>query len=179
MNTVNRFDSAKQMYRAALSCLGKAVAFTRAERGVAVVEFAILVPFLLLIVFGILDFGRAMNYKNELTQLANQAARSAVVNKSPADGTSPFPGCGGLKSYLSNPANVDTAEIANMISQGTVTLTVGSKVGDPVTVKLATTFAFLPFIAGGTFGIGKASSSLTGEATMRLEQMPAFGSATC
>ena len=154
----------------------KAFSFVRAQRGVAVVEFALLLPFLLLIVFGIVDFGRALNYKNELTQLSNQAARFAVVNKSPADGTSPFPGCAGLKSYLSNPANVDTKEIADMIKAGTVQVTVGSTVGQPVSIRLTTNFPVIPFI--GTT-IGKSTMSLAGQATMRLEQVPTFGGGSC
>ena len=51
------------------------------EAGTAVVEFALIVPLLLLIVFGILDFGRALNYLNDSTQLARAGARWAIVNK--------------------------------------------------------------------------------------------------
>jgi Flp pilus assembly protein TadG len=160
--------------------LSRALAAVRRERGVAVVEFALLVPLLLLIVFGILDFGRAMNYKNELTQIANQVARSAAVDRSPIDGTSPFPSCGALKSYFSNTANVDTPEIANMIQNGTIAITPGTTVGYPVTVKFTAAFSFLPFIASPPpLGVGKAGSSLSGQATMRLEQMPTFGAASC
>lgn len=159
--------------------VGRALAAARHDGGAAVVEFAVLVPVLLLIVFGILDFGRAMNYKNELTQLANQAARYAAVNRDPSDGSTPFPSCASIKGYLSDPAHVDTPEIANMIKNGTVAITKGSKVGDPVTVKVTTTFNFLPFIGGATFGIGQASSSLAGQATMRLEQVPTNGGGSC
>src|SRR5690242_3027793 len=55
----------------------------RDQRGVAVVEFALVVGPLLLIVFGILDFGRALNYYNDVTQLAGQGARFAAVNQEP------------------------------------------------------------------------------------------------
>ena len=58
----------------------------RSERGTAVVEFALVAPLLFLIVFGIVDFGRALNYYNDLTQLAGQGARAAAVNRNP-DGT--------------------------------------------------------------------------------------------
>jgi Flp pilus assembly protein TadG len=173
---VKRLEADKQIGRASRSLRPKRLAFARREDGVAAVEFAVLLPVLLLIVFGILDFGRAMNYKNELTQLANQAARYAAVNRDPADPTSPFPSCAALKSYLSDPANVDTPEMADMIKHGTVTITPGSTVGDPVTVKLTTTFSFLPFISSA---IGAASSSLSGEATMRLEQVPTYGGGSC
>lgn len=164
---------------AATRPLRRALAVARRDTGVAVVEFAVLVPLLLLIVFGILDFGRAMNYKNELTQIANQVARSASVNRSPIDGTTPFPSCGTLKSYFANTANVDTPEIAGMIQNGTVAITPGARVGDPVTVKFTTSFSFLPFLGSSTFGIGAPGTSLSGQATMRLEQTPTFGGASC
>ena len=48
--------------------------------GQALVEFALVVPLILAIVLGIVDFGRAYNYKNDVTSLANQAARLAEVN---------------------------------------------------------------------------------------------------
>jgi Flp pilus assembly protein TadG len=178
---MRRFHEANPTEFSLRRLLARALAAARIERGVAAVEFAVLVPVLLLIVFGILDFGRAMNYKNELTQVANQVARYAAVNKSPIDGRSAFPSCGSVKSYFasSSPLRVDTPEIATMISNGTLAITPGSKVGDPVTVKFTTNFSFLPFISSSTFGIGKASSSLSGSATMRLEQVPTFGGGSC
>ena len=45
------------------------------ERGVALIEFALVLPFLLLVVFGMVDLGKAVNYWNDETHLANQAAR--------------------------------------------------------------------------------------------------------
>src|SRR5262249_49943164 len=51
------------------------------ERGTAVVEFAVIALPLCLIIFGILDFGRALNYYNDVTQLAGQGARAAAVNE--------------------------------------------------------------------------------------------------
>ena len=56
------------------------------ERGQATVEFALILPALLLLILGMLDFGRAVNYYNTLTELAAEGARSAAVNLNP-DGT--------------------------------------------------------------------------------------------
>jgi TadE-like protein len=53
------------------------------ERGTAIVEFALIAPILFLLVFGIVEFGRALNYYNDLTQLAGQGARAAVVSRNP------------------------------------------------------------------------------------------------
>lgn len=44
-------------------------------------EFALLVPILLLIVFGIIDFGRALNAQITLTQAAREGARLAAVGQ--------------------------------------------------------------------------------------------------
>jgi hypothetical protein len=63
-----------------------------------------------------------------------------------------------------------------MIKNGTVMITPGSTVGDPVSIKLTTNFSFLPFLSSA---IGKASSSLSGSATMRLEQVPTYGGGSC
>jgi Flp pilus assembly protein TadG len=45
------------------------------QRGVAAVEFAILLPLLLFIVFGITEFGRAIFYYNTLVKATRDAAR--------------------------------------------------------------------------------------------------------
>lgn len=54
---------------------------TPRDRGAAAVEFALLVPLLLLIVFGIIDFGRALNAQITLTQAAREGARLAAVGQ--------------------------------------------------------------------------------------------------
>ena len=48
---------------------------TPRDRGAAAVEFALLLPMLLLLVFGIIDFGRALNAQITLTQAAREGAR--------------------------------------------------------------------------------------------------------
>jgi len=53
------------------------------ERGVALVEFALVLPLLLVLLLGMIDVGKAVNYWNDETHLANEAARYAAVNKNP------------------------------------------------------------------------------------------------
>ena len=50
-----------------------------ADRGAAAVEFALVVPVLLLLVFGIMDYGRFFFDSVSLRQGAREAARQAVV----------------------------------------------------------------------------------------------------
>lgn len=50
-----------------------------ARRGQALVEFALVLPVLMLLLLGILEFGRAWNVRQVLTDAAREGARLAVV----------------------------------------------------------------------------------------------------
>ncbi|MDP9285550.1 MAG: pilus assembly protein, partial [Actinomycetota bacterium] len=52
----------------------------------ALVEFALVLPILLLVLFAIVDVGKAVSYWNDETHLAGEAARYAAVNKTPVAG---------------------------------------------------------------------------------------------
>jgi Flp pilus assembly protein TadG len=49
------------------------------RRGQALVEFALIVPMLLLLVLGVVEFGRAWNVYQTVTDATRQAARTAVL----------------------------------------------------------------------------------------------------
>jgi Flp pilus assembly protein TadG len=55
----------------------------RGDRGAAAVEFALLLPVLLLVVIGLIDAGRGFSEKVTVTQLSREAARQAAVGKDP------------------------------------------------------------------------------------------------
>jgi Flp pilus assembly protein TadG len=50
------------------------------RRGAAVVEFAIIVPLLFMLVFGIIEFGRMMMVQQVATNAAREGARKAVLH---------------------------------------------------------------------------------------------------
>ena len=52
------------------------------ERGAAAVEFALVVPFLLLILFGIISYGYLLSFRQALSQGAAEGARAAAVSVS-------------------------------------------------------------------------------------------------
>ncbi len=147
---------------------------THDESGVALVEFALVLPILLVLLFGMLDFGKAFNYWIDETHLANEGARWAVVNKNPGSGT--------LQQYIQQQA--DTPELRNggtssvpSSLQVCISFPDGSsEVGDPVHVAVSTTYNWLPFL-GSRLGI--ASTTITGSSTMRLEAEPTNYSAGC
>jgi Flp pilus assembly protein TadG len=61
----------------------RAVRRTRRDRGAVAVEFALLFPVLLLLIFGLIDFGRALNAQITLTQAARTGAREAALGVAP------------------------------------------------------------------------------------------------
>src|SRR4051812_47965455 len=52
-------------------------------RGAAAVETAIIMPLLLFVVFGLVDFGRMLNAQLQLTEAAREGARASVLHQSP------------------------------------------------------------------------------------------------
>ncbi|MGN7199268.1 TadE/TadG family type IV pilus assembly protein [Arthrobacter sp. SAFR-044] len=52
----------------------------RKEKGAVAVEMAIVLPLLLLILLGIIEFGRAYNVQVSLTQAAREGARYAAIH---------------------------------------------------------------------------------------------------
>jgi len=51
----------------------------RSERGASAVEFALVVPFLILLIIGMVNFGVVLSQQLSLSNAARQAARFAVV----------------------------------------------------------------------------------------------------
>jgi Flp pilus assembly protein TadG len=143
----------------------------REEAGVAVVEFALVLPILIVLLFGLLDFGKAFNYWIDETHLANEGARWAVVNKNPGPGT--------LQEYIRDQANTEELRTGGTSSvpdalQVCISFPQGEVVGAPVEVTVATNYNWLSFL-----GLSVTSTSITGRSTMRLEAQPTNYSAGC
>lgn len=125
------------------------------------VEFAVVVPVLLLILLGIIDFGRFLNYSNQETQMSGQAARWAAVNINPGSGT--------LQSYVASLAggglNATSGDVTSA-AQVYIYYPSGSSnaVGNPVRACVVAKVTLLPML-GGT------SLTITEAATMRIEQV--------
>ncbi len=136
-------------------------------------EFALVVPILFLLLFGMLDFGKAFNYWIDETHLANEGARWAVVDKNP--------GAGSLQEYIREQANTAELRDGGASVSGPLQICVSfpsgsAEVGDPVHVTASATYNWLPFL-GSRLGI--TQTTLTGSATMRLEAVPTEYGAGC
>jgi Flp pilus assembly protein TadG len=128
---------------------------TPRDRGAAAVEFALLLPLLMLLVFGIVDFGRALNAQITLTQAAREGARMAAL---------------GEPNVVSS-----TQAAATGLSPVSVTVTscpVGAAAGVNATVQVSYTFTFLTPVGGiaKLFGGGWGSTmTLTAQGVMPCE----------
>lgn len=133
----------------------------RGERGQALVEFALVLPLLLLVVLGIADFGRALGYKDDMTHLANAAARYAAVNSSPN---------GQLGTYITGTA---PSGLQPLITQVTFNFDAGLNpnhcIGNPVTVTVRASYPWLHFLSA-KHAAPSLSSTMTSTSTMRLEK---------
>jgi Flp pilus assembly protein TadG len=143
----------------------------RSESGAAMVEFALVLPILLTLLLGMLDFGKSFNYWIDETHLANEGARWAAVNKNPGGGT--------LQQYIQQQA--DTVELRN---GGTAQVAAPAKVcislpngtgnaGDPIQVTVSIDYNWLGFVR--TELGGAATTTITGDSVMRLEQPYTLG----
>src|ERR671935_3274307 len=98
----------------------------RDDRGVALTEMALVLPLLLLLILGMVDFGKAINYWIDNTHLANEGARLAAVNKNPASTLPCTSGAGAtLQDYILQQA--ETVEQRGC-AQGTQRTTHSTKV---------------------------------------------------
>src|ERR1019366_8429131 len=76
--------------RPLLSCLWKVLMFRNQreghlDRGAAAVEMALVLPMLLLVLFGLIDFGRGFNAQMQVTQAAREAVRVKALGGADSD----------------------------------------------------------------------------------------------
>jgi Flp pilus assembly protein TadG len=121
------------------------------QRGQAAVEFALVLPLLLLVLFAVVEFSRAYNAYNDLNQMAADGARFAAVGR--------FPGGAQL---ITDEADTNVARGAAVnLSYAGGTCTVGNSV--TVTASAPITLAAI---------LNVATVNLNGRATMRVERCP-------
>jgi Flp pilus assembly protein TadG len=118
------------------------------DRGAAAVEMALVLPLLLLIVFGIIDFGRMLNAQISVTEAAREGARAATIDTS--DGAAQ--------------ARVDRIDTAYLVDDAASTpCGEAPGVGDDATIVVNYTFSWITPIGGigAIFGGDGMSGDIT------------------
>ena len=121
------------------------------ESGQTFVEFAIVLPLLVLLVFGIAQFGLAFRNYLAITDAARVGARAAAVKRTSG-------ACTAARSAIQS--TVSTGQWAQISSR--ITCSAGSNVGDQVKITISYPYSI------GLPGVS-ASGNLTADATERME----------
>jgi Flp pilus assembly protein TadG len=114
----------------------------RSESGASAVEFALLLPVLMMILFGITEFGLALYRQTILTNASREGARLGIVQSVPAITNGQIDAA--INNYLTA-AGITPGDVTRTIVAGGIT-------GTPVqiTLTLPYTFAVLPGLASIT-----------------------------
>lgn len=121
------------------------------DRGAAAVEMALVLPMLLLLVFGIIDFGRMLNAQITLTEAAREGARASVLGGDPNAAAKAAATNLGIPDPTTVPCPADPTATDN----ATVTTT--------YTFHFITPVGAIAGLFGGTFG---GDLSMTGVGVM-------------
>jgi Flp pilus assembly protein TadG len=137
------------------------------EDGQALVEFALVAPLLVLLVFGILDFGRAFNYKNDLTNLVNTAARYAEV-----DLCNPCGSGEQIDQYVKSTADSSSLRDTSLGKGAAISFCfpAGStgQIGEQLKAKVTYTYTWLPLIKSVIGSAG--TTTLTSSVIVRVQK---------
>jgi len=166
----------------------------RDERGTALAELAIVMPLLLVLILGMLDFGKAFHEWIDQTHVANEGARLAAVNYCPDPTAADGCGWGTTACPVTDRTQCIAWFVANQLdtkelrppgratssyapqqnpAQACVRYPNGAatQVGDPVEVAVTVRYQWLRYITG-RFALPNGHTDIHGKATMRLESLP-------
>ena len=136
----------------------------RNRQGAAAVEFAIVAPLFFLMVFGLIEFGRAVMVQQVIVNAAREGARVAVLD-------SPTPTHNTVVSKVQTYLQTGGIPAAAATAAGVVTITPNEPTtagyGQPVTVTVQIPFSSVSWLPTPMF-LG-ASTKLTASTVMRRE----------
>jgi Flp pilus assembly protein TadG len=152
------------------------------NRGTALAELALVLPLLLLLIMGMLDFGKMFNEWIDETHLANEGARLAAVGYLANGCTSAANPNTCIVQQIQGDTSIPELKNGRTVTpyaaaQGAVRVcisyptnpatTTHGLVGDPVQVTVATTYHWLNYLVRT---IPFPATPIVGKATMRLER---------
>ena len=131
------------------------------QKGVAAVEFALVLPLLVLLAFGIIEFSLALYDKAVITNASREGARAGIVFRDPAFTDGEIIGI--VNQYCQN----RLITFGSALQPTTSVVREGTSTGDDLTVQVHYQYTFLVipgFITNMTGGI-----PMTAQTVMRME----------
>ena len=137
---------------------------SRSRRGQTAVEFALVLPLLMAVIFGAVEFGTAMYDKAVVTNASREAARAGIV------GTTPRPSDATIKLVAKNYSsgrlvNFKTGTTDTAVT--TISPVLASRTSGTV-ITVTTTYTYSLFLVPKWIP-GFGTFSLTGMTRMRME----------
>ncbi len=129
------------------------------ERGVSAVEFALILPVLVLILFGIIEFGLILYDQQVITNASREGAREGILFKNPDR-----PTVDAIKTVVNKYTAKNLVTFKNGITAIPDVPTACAALGDYLTVTVSYQYTFLVL---DNFGF--AGPNLTATTTMRCE----------
>jgi Flp pilus assembly protein TadG len=143
----------------------------RQERGAAAAEFAIILPVLILLLFGMVEFGMLLYNKQVLTNASREGARAGIVIEVPKKTTADIKQI--IKDYCNNPDGtgnqdpllINFSGLNNVIDDSNIDITGAQGLfGTDLTVTVKYTYSF--FVLSN---LGFAPLDLTATTIMKHE----------
>ncbi|MCW2925814.1 MAG: TadE family protein [Thermoleophilia bacterium] len=122
------------------------------EAGQAMVEFALVLPVLCVLLFGIVEFGLAFWHYQMVSAAASEGARRGAISRTASDRTSRVIQTVKDSSPQLDPTKISTTVTSTWAAGSTITVNVSY----PQTISI--------------MGVTLFNSNLTGKRTMRVEQ---------
>lgn len=124
----------------------------RGQRGVAAVEFALVLPVLLILLFGIIEMGLFLYDKAVITNASREGARAGVVLKSPK------PTASDVQTVVTNYTSSYLLTFGTQNTPTVVTTGAGGNFGQPLSVTVSYTYNGL--------ALGRMVAPITGALTL-------------
>lgn len=152
-NVGNKVPLGVKLERACRTC-------RRKRQGAAAVEFAVVAPLFFLMVFGLIEFGRAIMVQQVLTNASREGARIGVLD-------SPTPTAGSVTTAVRN--YLDKAGVRGAAASVTITPSepTSAGYGQPVTVTVQIPFQQVSWLPTPWFL--KGNTNLRASTVMRRE----------
>lgn len=134
----------------------------REDRGAAAVEFALIVPLLLLLVFAMISFGMMLSFRQTLSQAATEGARAAAVERDPTE----------RETQAFDAVNDAMAAVNKRCGTGGLVCDVGAATtcgsGQCITVTVTYAYRDNPMVVSAPFADELLPEELTYAATVRV-----------
>jgi Flp pilus assembly protein TadG len=137
------------------------------QKGASLVEFALVLPLLMLILWGMIEFGLLLYNKQVITNASREGARAGIVAQAPRVSNGQIVGV--VNSYCASYLISFGGAGLNVTTDPATPVT--ASFGDPLTVTVTYPYQFLVFqnIANTFFGGSFGTITLTAVTVMRYE----------